>query len=165
MIEQSANPPATCAHEWFGNLPDSWDVQRLRHACTSITDGSHFSPASTSEGMPYVTVSDLVGRTVAVDRAVRISPEDFARMERDGCRPSVGDVLFSKDGTVGKVAVVHRDDFVVLSSLAILRPRRHLDSTFLAQRQRPAPGWDRLPMLGAAIDADGRRLFTLSARF
>lgn len=37
--------------------------------------------------------------------------------------PRAGDVLFSKDGTVGKVHVVEeREPFAVLSSLAILRP-------------------------------------------
>ncbi|HEY7376995.1 MAG TPA: hypothetical protein VIF57_32850, partial [Polyangia bacterium] len=40
-----------------------------------------------------------------------------------------------------------------------------LDSAFLARTQRPAAGWDRLPVLGASAGADGRRLLTLSARF
>lgn len=38
-----------------------------------------------------------------------------------------GDVLFSKDGTVGKVSLVNFDkDFVVLSSLAIIRPKSEI---------------------------------------
>jgi restriction endonuclease S subunit len=36
-----------------------------------------------------------------------------------------GDILFSKDGTVGKVIEINYDkDFIVLSSLAILRPNK-----------------------------------------
>jgi type I restriction enzyme S subunit len=100
-----------------------------------------------------VTVRDIVGRTVAIDTAARISPDDFARLERDGCRPRIGDVLFSKDGSVGKVAVVQRDDFVVLSSLAILSPARRVDSSFLAYCIESAPGAAQIESLyaGAAL--------------
>jgi type I restriction enzyme S subunit len=42
---------------------------------------------------------------------------------RSGCKPEKNDILFSKDGTVGKTAfVTNEEDFVVLSSLAILTP-------------------------------------------
>jgi type I restriction enzyme, S subunit len=70
------------------------------------------------DGRPYVTVRDLVDGRVDVDNAAKISEDDFNALERNGCRPRIGDILFSKDGTVGKVALVERDDFVVLSSLA-----------------------------------------------
>ena len=44
-------------------------------------------------------------------------------MVKNGCKPNKDDTLFSKDGTVGKTAFVNEDDnFVILSSLAILTP-------------------------------------------
>jgi len=68
----------------------------------------------------------------------RISQKEFEELKRNDCRPLRGDVLFSKDGTVGKVAVIDFDaDFVVLSSLAILRPKQAvLDQRFLAYALR-----------------------------
>ncbi len=46
---------------------------------------------------------------------------------KTGCKPFKYDVLFSKDGTVGKTALIDFErDFVVLSSLAIVRPERKL---------------------------------------
>ncbi len=68
----------------------------------------------------------------------KISPADFEDLKKNDCRPLLGDVLFSKDGTVGKVAVIDFDkDFVVLSSLAILRPNRSLlRQAFLAYALR-----------------------------
>jgi len=48
-------------------------------------------------------------------------------MVKTGCKPELGDVLFSKDGTIGRTVVVrHPDDFVVASSLIIIRPKRNL---------------------------------------
>ena len=40
-----------------------------------------------------------------------------------------------------------------------------VDATLLARTTRPAEEWSRLPLLGAAVDAGGRRLFTLTAQF
>src|SRR3546814_18079400 len=52
--------------------------------------------------------------------------------------PILGYVLFSKDGTVGKVSIVReRRDFAVLSSIAILRPTSDLvDSEYLGHALR-----------------------------
>ena len=117
--------------EWLGRIPAHWPAKKLKRACEHITDGSHFSPPAQHEGKPYVTVSNLADGCIDVGSAAKISNDDFAKLEKSGCRPKVGDVLFSKDGTVGKVAIVHRDDFVVLSSLAILRPASGVDPQYL----------------------------------
>jgi len=138
---------------WLGEVPEYWNLVRLKRACLMITDGSHFSPPSTEMGCPYVTVRDLVDGKVNVEGAAKISESDFALLARNGCRPRIGDVLFSKDGTIGKVAEVTRDDFVVLSSLAILRPGSHLHASFLAYFLRSKLGTDQMEsyLAGAAL--------------
>jgi type I restriction enzyme S subunit len=52
---------------------------------------------------------------------------------RTGCQPHKGDLLFSKDGTVGRTAVVDSErEFVVASSLVIISPQsKRLHSKFL----------------------------------
>jgi type I restriction enzyme, S subunit len=139
--------------EWLGAIPPHWGWQRLRHACRKITDGSHYSPPVVTDGWPYVTVRDLVEGAVDVDNAARISEDDFCALERSGCRPKIGDVLFSKDGSVGKVALVERADFVVLSSLAILRPGPNIQGSFLAYFLSSVPGVSQIAsrFAGAAL--------------
>lgn len=118
--------------EWLGVLPDEWLHASLRRVCKSITDGSHFSPENTDEGRAYVTVRNLINGEIDLDSAAKISESDFERLVKAGCRPAVNDVLFSKDGTVGKVAIVKDNNFVALSSLAILSPNQEvLDSRYL----------------------------------
>jgi type I restriction enzyme S subunit len=139
--------------EWLGEIPAYWRWQRLRHTCKKITDGSHQSPPAVIDGQPYVTVRDLVDGKVDVDNAARISENDFRSLERNGCRPQIGDVLFSKDGSVGKVALVERNDFVVLSSLAILRPGPDTLSPYLAYFLSSASGVSQIAsrFAGAAL--------------
>jgi type I restriction enzyme, S subunit len=62
-----------------------------------------------------------------------VSEVEFEKAKKVAACPEPGTVLFSKDGTVGKVHVVsHERPFAALSSIAILRPdRERLDSQFL----------------------------------
>lgn len=113
----------------------TWEHKSLEDVCSLITDGSHFSPKTYSTGdFPYITVRDIRDGEVDFSKCQFISEVAFKGLQKTGCQPESGDVLFSKDGTVGKVAIV-KDfrPFVVLSSLAILRPNPALVSAeFLA---------------------------------
>jgi type I restriction enzyme S subunit len=100
-----------------------WKIRRLEEVCEEITDGSHFSPKTTDDGYPYVTVRDIENDEIDFTNCKFISAADYHQLLKNGCRPRQGDVLFSKDGTIGKVALIDYDEeFVVLSSLAIVRP-------------------------------------------
>lgn len=109
-------------------MKKGWDSKPLIEYCYEITDGSHFSPKTSPDfHYPYITVRDIVGDKINFDNCKRVQEKDYLELVRNGCKPDNGDVLFSKDGTVGKVALNKTDkDFVVLSSLAILRPNHEL---------------------------------------
>jgi type I restriction enzyme S subunit len=71
------------------------------------------------------SVKDLSRRGVDLTSCRKISVSDFEVLERQGCRPHVGDVLIAKDGATAldTVCEVKSDEPVVLlSSVAILRP-------------------------------------------
>lgn len=110
-----------------------WTTRRLEEVCQMITDGSHFSPKTTDDGFPYVTVRDIEKGKIDFGNCKLICETDYKQLARNGCKPERGDILFSKDGTVGKAVLIDGDeDFVVLSSLAIVRADgRHLDPAFL----------------------------------
>lgn len=111
-----------------------WQIRPVADVCTMVTDGSHFSPATTAAGYPYITVRDIKEGQIDFENCAFVNEVSFDELRRNGCAPLVGDVLFSKDGTVGKVALVATPrEFVVLSSLAILRPNCSLiDPAFLS---------------------------------
>lgn len=117
--------------EWIGEIPKEWSVVKVKHLC-KVTDGTHFSPQTTEVGKPYITVSNVNNSKIDIQGALTISEEDFETLVKQGCQPKIGDVLLSKDGTVGKTAVVMDDNaFVCLSSLGILSPCNYLYSSFL----------------------------------
>ena len=106
----------------------------LGDACDVITDGTHYTPTDVGSGVPFLTVKDLSDRGLDFDGCAHITESDFLDADAGRSAPRAGDVLFSKDGTVGKVHVVEEGRrFAVLSSLAILRPSEHVDSKFLGR--------------------------------
>jgi len=107
------------------DVEPNWEKVELGDLCTKITDGSHFSPETLSDGIPYVTVKDLTSGKIDLLNCKKISKEDYDLLVKNGCKPKKDDTLFSKDGTVGKTAFIKEDnDFVILSSLAILTPNK-----------------------------------------
>ena len=117
--------------EWIGEIPEHWVVINLKKCCEKITDGSHFSPETTSEGKYYITVRNVLDDKIDFKNASKISLEDYKALKNNGCEPKKGDVLLSKDGTIGKCIIVNETNFVILSSLGLLRPNHLINSKYL----------------------------------
>lgn len=98
----------------------------LSSVCTSITDGSHFSPKEDPEGLiPMLSVKDMAADGFDYTSCKYIGENDYQVLVANGCRPSVGDVLVAKDGSYLKTAFVQKSDKdqAILSSIAILTPK------------------------------------------
>ena len=98
----------------------------LIEVCNLITDGSHFSPKKFSDEYPYITVKDIDNYgNIDFVNCKKIDKELYLKMKSNNCNPVFGDILFSKDGTIGKTSLIdNENEFVVLSSLAIIRPNQ-----------------------------------------
>lgn len=114
------------------NIPDSWTETSLEIACQKVTDGTHLTPKLIESGIPFITVANVDNGVIDFSNSRFLSKSDYEKY-KDNCNPQKGDVLFSKDGTVGKVCLIDfSKDFLVLSSLAILRPQKSiLNSRYL----------------------------------
>lgn len=110
----------------------------IADACEIVTDGTHYTPKDIGNGYPFLTVKDVSDVGLDFDSCSFISEQDFKDADAGNSSPKKGDVLFSKDGTVGKVHVVNTDKkFAVLSSLAILRPKHGIvDAQYLGHALR-----------------------------
>jgi len=102
-----------------------WPEKTLGEICEKITDGAHSSPKSVLIGKPMASVKDLNSFGVDLISARKIAEEDYQKLVKQGCKPCIGDVLIAKDGNTALDTVCvqkENEDFVLLSSVAILRP-------------------------------------------
>ncbi len=116
-------------------VPQGWKLTTLEKNARLITDGAHLSPATSNDGKPIATVQNMRSRSIDISSCRLISANDFDALVKGNCSPEAGDVLFSKDGTVGKTFVYDQPDkIVLLSSIAIIRlDPQQLDPVFCSQ--------------------------------
>jgi len=99
-------------------------TKRLESATSRIVDGVHHTPTYVDNGIPFITVENLTrGPGISLTPCRYVSPRAHAEY-RKRIEPLAGDVLVSKDGTLG-VARLVPNDFPVASvfvSVAVLRP-------------------------------------------
>ncbi|MFH1859723.1 MAG: restriction endonuclease subunit S [bacterium] len=109
--------------EWLGEIPEHWEVKKLKHITSKITDGEHISPNFQSEGMPFLSAKDVRERTLNFDGKKFISIDDGLKF-RKRCDPVRGDVLLvSRGATIGRIGLVETDDtFCLLGSVILLKP-------------------------------------------
>ena len=111
--------------EWIGEVPDGWKICKVKQISNKITDGAHISPDTTNGEFKFLSVTNM-NDTGALDfvNCLKINSVQYAYLVKTGCQPKKDDVLISKDGTIGKTTVVSDNNFVVASSLVIIRPNQ-----------------------------------------
>jgi type I restriction enzyme S subunit len=118
----------------IGEVPEEWDIRPFADICLAIVDGVHKKPDYVREGIPFVTIKNLtaVEEGISFEDLNYISPEDHAQFTKR-TRPERGDILLTKDGTLGIPRVVDTDRaFSIFVSVAVMKPIRSLiDSWFM----------------------------------
>lgn len=109
---------------WYRSIPAHWYSARVKSVAERVTDGAHISPDTENGLYDFVSTRDVKAGTINFAGSLKTTQETYDYMVKTGCRPSKGDILFSKDGTVGETAVITDDhEFVVASSLVIITPQ------------------------------------------
>ncbi len=118
----------------LNGFDSEWITLPLEKLCELITDGSHESPAECMDGFYMPSVKDMTDNGFDLTDCKRISKYDYERLLANGCKPEIGDVLIAKDGSMLKYVfpVKENNNIVILSSIAILRPKKNiLNSSYL----------------------------------
>jgi len=108
----------------IGTIPKEWNVLALQEIC-EVTDGSHWSPKEVEKSNYRIaTVANLKETRIDIDSCKSISEADYQRLVKEGDIPEKGDIIFSKDGTVGICFAFNQsgNNIGLLSSIAIIRP-------------------------------------------
>ncbi|MDP3664684.1 MAG: restriction endonuclease subunit S [Nitrosomonas sp.] len=118
--------------EWLGEVPEHWEVCAIKRMTLLITDGAHISPETGGGVYDFISTKDISDKGIDFEGCLKTTSSSYEYLVRTGCQPICGDILFSKDGTIGRTVVIKEQrDFVVASSLIIIRPDSDiLDSSY-----------------------------------
>lgn len=125
--------PASPNLEDLPDLPTGWAWATIEQLSVGVTDGVHKKPDYVDVGIPFVTVRNLTaGHGISFDNLKYITPEDHAEFTKR-TSPEKGDILVSKDGTLGVTRLVETDAaFSIFVSVALIKPVAREMGGFLA---------------------------------
>jgi len=103
-----------------GRIPAEWDCVKMNNV-TKVTDGAHFTPTYTTQGVPFLRVTDLKSKSI-LNGNIKYIPRNEHEELIKRCNPEKGDILFSKNGTIGLTRLIDWDDeFSIFVSLALIK--------------------------------------------
>lgn len=129
-VTKGLNPDVTMKDSgvaWLGEVPAHWEVSRVGWLCEFISYGFTNPMPSTDEGPYMLTATDIEFGRVKYEGARRTSIEAFRNLLSPKSKPQAGDILVTKDGTLGRTALFDGDNEVCISqSVALLRLQKKI---------------------------------------
>ena len=106
----------------LGWIPKDWNIEKLENLTTKIIDGTHHTPTYTESGVPFLRVTDVQSKEINLEKIKFVSEEEHNQLIKR-CNPERGDILYSKNGTIGIPKIVDWSwDFSVFVSLCLIKP-------------------------------------------
>ena len=121
--------------EWLGEVPEHWEVQRLRD-CGRIQTGPFGSQLHADEyisgGTPIINPANIAQGRLVPDDEGTITPAKASELVRHAFR--AGDIAFGRRGEMARVALVLPSDLPALCGTGCLRvdpDRQRVEPSFL----------------------------------
>ena len=115
--------------EMFGDPDREGNAARaskIGDVCTRITYGFTSPMRHITQGIPILTAKHIQRGWIDFSSVHYAEQEQFDQLTAK-CKPREGDVLITKDGTIGRCAVLHGDDPVCINqSVALVQVDRNL---------------------------------------
>ncbi|AGA22335.1 Restriction modification system DNA specificity domain protein [Bacillus subtilis subsp. subtilis str. BSP1] len=121
--------------KWIGEIPQHWGKSKLKYLTRQIIDGTHHTPDYQDEGVPFLRVTDITqskGKDINLSDVKYISQREHNELIKR-CRPENGDLLVSKNGTIGIPKVIDWDwEFSIFVSLCLIKMNNEKLNTYFA---------------------------------
>lgn len=132
QIKQGAMQELLTGQRRLPGFSGEWRKEFIKNIVqTPVTDGPHLTPHFLNDGIPFLSVNNLVDGLIDFCDLRYISQADHEEFSRK-CKPQKGDILLGKAASVGKVAIVETDvEFNIWSPIALIRPNNKNYSKYI----------------------------------
>ena len=120
------------AHKPAFDIDPNWPLAPLRSLCESITDGDHQPPPKSSNGVPFVTISNITAhQRLDFSNTFFVSVDYYERLSSNR-QPRKGDILYTVTGSYGIPVMIDFDErFCFQRHIGLIRPLPSTNSAFL----------------------------------
>jgi type I restriction enzyme S subunit len=151
QLEAAKTLPAAYLRAVFSGIEaQNWPRTNIGEITSLVVDGPHVTPSYLSKGIPFLTVRNIVNRKIDLSSVSYVSKSDHAEFSRRG-KAEVGDILYTKDGTLGVPCVVEENiDFSFFVSVALIKLLKDkADPHFIAFALESPDALEQVDRLGA----------------
>ena len=114
----------------FDGYSEDWEQRKLGDCLSLITYGFTNPMEDTKSGPWKLTAKDIGDGYIDYSTARHTSIESYKKLTNKS-KPVVGDLLLTKDGTLGRTALVDTDNICINQSVALLRCDEILSANYL----------------------------------
>ena len=107
----------------IGPIPKDWDAAALSGFSSTI-DCKHVTAKFVSSGFPVASIQETQSKHITLSAANQTSRQFFEALREGGRDPRSGDLIMSRNATVGKVAMVSakHPPFAMGQDVCLIRP-------------------------------------------
>lgn len=107
--------------KFFNIIPANWEIKKLKWVC-EIIDCKHTTPEYIVEGIPVVSTGNVKPGKISLDSARKVTVADFEVLSEGDRRPKQGDIIYSRNASVGAAALVRSNEqFCLGQDICIIR--------------------------------------------
>jgi len=118
--------------EWLGEVPVGWVVCALKHV-SNVIDCKHITAEFIDDGIPLASIGEVKSKFVDLTSSKKTTRQYYLELISGGRKPSPGDLIFSRNATVGEVAIVDKSatEFAMGQDVCLIRPSIKILPDFL----------------------------------
>ena len=125
----SSVPMKDSGIEWLGDIPKHWKIIPIKRF-SQIYDCKHKTVSFVDDGIPVASIAQVQNFYIDLLIAKMTTKEEFIEMIEGGRKPQNGDIILSRNATVGASAIVQDDLFCMGQDVCLIRPVK-ANSVFL----------------------------------
>ena len=101
------------------------DIVTLSDLTTDITDGDHMPPPKSNDGVPFITIGNVIKDVQKIDFSnTFMVPREYFDTLKPSKKPQLGDVLYTVTGSFGiPVLISEQREFCFQRHIGLVRPK------------------------------------------
>jgi type I restriction enzyme, S subunit len=132
--------------EWLGKVPEHWEVMQIRRKLL-VLDCKHKTVEFVDDGIKVASIREVHGFEVDLSEAKQTTEDLYLEMIEGNRRPRIGDIIYSRNATVGEAALVTTNEkFCMGQDVCLIRSKSE-HSRFLIYLFRSKPILEQLESL------------------
>ena len=114
-----------------GVIPEEWDAGRLEEYFSFISYGFTNPMPTVEHGIYLITAADVSDGRIQFNTARHTTEIAYRTLLTPKSKPKKNDILLTKDGSLGRLALAGDEVICINQSVAVIRPNEKVEPVFL----------------------------------